>query len=104
MEELEGIVVRKCSIKETIPIIPMIPVTPQFEYSPYLGKLTIDRMYYEIDANGKLYEVITRGECKLPERAKIRIRRRGRILKDTYLLYEDEEFPVIEFNPKKQEN
>jgi hypothetical protein len=103
MEELEGIVVRKCCIKKIIPIIPTIPVTPQFEYSPYLG-ITIDCMYYEIDANGKPYEVITRGECKLPEGAKIRIRRRGRILKDTYLLYEDEEFPVIEFNPKKQEN
>jgi len=87
MKELEGIVIRKYNISEVIPII---PTTPQFDYSSHLGSiLLIDRMCYEVDVNGQLYELITHRECELPERAKIRIEKSGRILKDTYLLYEN---------------
>jgi hypothetical protein len=44
---------------------------------------------------GKKYDLVTIVECELPEGAKIKIGKVGRILKRMYLLYEDKEFPMI---------
>jgi hypothetical protein len=94
MEEVEGTVMRKYKIREVIPI-------SLFNYST-LGiiPLIANRMCYEIDVNGQLYEVITHEECELPEGIKIKIGRRGRILKDIYLLHEDKKFSVISLTRK----
>jgi hypothetical protein len=96
MEELEGKVLRKYKIREVIPI-------SMFNYST-LGSipLIIYRMCYEIEIDGQPYELITRAECELPEGTKIRIERSGRILKDTYLLYEDKKFSVISLTKKQR--
>jgi hypothetical protein len=62
--------------------------------------MQIERTCYEINVNGQRYDLITTKGCELPEGAEIKIGRTGKILKETYLLYKDEKFPVISLTKK----